>query len=88
MITPPDRPPNSQYCVFECPHCHGTGGSDVVDSRATKAFVRRRRICRCCQERFTTYEQAIEPTVVEQHRDRAKAMAAQLRSMAATLEAW
>ncbi len=74
--------------VFACPACHCARGSDVVDSRATKEFIRRRRICRGCRARFTTYELAIDPFVFEQQRDRAKAIAAQLREMAAALEVW
>jgi transcriptional regulator NrdR family protein len=73
--------------LLECPHCH-RAGSDVVDTRATKDAVRRRRICRHCQERFTTYERAIDPSVFEEQRGRAKVIATELRHMATALEVW
>jgi transcriptional regulator NrdR family protein len=82
---PEDRGPQHSLA---CPHCHQGTGSDVVDTRALKDVVRRRRICRACHTRFTTYERSIDPLVFEQQRDRAKAIAAQLREMAAALEVW
>lgn len=38
-----------------CPAC-GDGESDVRDSRATGAYIRRRRYCRACGHRFSTRE--------------------------------
>jgi transcriptional repressor NrdR len=42
---------------MRCPFCHD-GDSQVVDSRLSEAgdAVRRRRRCRICDRRFTTYE--------------------------------
>jgi transcriptional repressor NrdR len=42
---------------MRCPFC-GDGDSQVVDSRLSEAgdAVRRRRKCRVCERRFTTYE--------------------------------
>jgi transcriptional repressor NrdR len=42
---------------MRCPFCH-TRGNRVVDSRLTRdgASIRRRRMCRACKRRFTTFE--------------------------------
>ncbi|MBE6596453.1 MAG: transcriptional repressor NrdR [Ruminococcaceae bacterium] len=41
---------------MKCPAC-GTPDSKVIDSRLTEGnTIRRRRECRQCQKRFTTYE--------------------------------
>jgi len=60
----------------------------VIDSRCTGLAIRRRRHCRACGERFTTYEVAFDPTRFEVQRARAKPIAAQLRQMASALEVW
>ncbi len=46
---------------MQCPFC-GEDDDKVIDSRASEAgrAVRRRRQCRRCQRRFTTYERAEE----------------------------
>jgi len=41
----------------ECPFCH-EDDDRVVDSRASGGAIRRRRECRACGRRFTTYERA------------------------------
>lgn len=43
-----------------CPAC-GHRGSFVVDSRGNKegSHIRRRRLCKNCEWRFTTYEYAV-----------------------------
>jgi len=41
----------------ECPFCH-EDDDRVVDSRASGVAIRRRRECRACGRRFTTYERA------------------------------
>jgi transcriptional repressor NrdR len=46
----------------ECPFCHGEQ-SDVVDSRTTIDSIRRRRICKDCKRRFTTYETVGSPNL-------------------------
>lgn len=38
-----------------CPHC-GHNDHKVIDTRDAGDTIRRRRQCRRCQERFTTYE--------------------------------
>lgn len=39
---------------MECPYC--AGDSQVIDSRPSKNGIRRRRVCKVCSRRFTTYE--------------------------------
>jgi len=41
---------------MKCPHC-GHDGSRVIDTRDSGDGIRRRRVCKQCQQRFTTYEQ-------------------------------
>jgi len=41
----------------ECPFCH-EDDDRVVDSRGSGGAIRRRRECRACGRRFTTYERA------------------------------
>ena len=50
---------------MRCPFCKGEK-SKVVDSRATDAGsgIRRRRQCKKCKRRFTTYEYVRSPLVV------------------------
>ena len=92
MITSPSlAPPRAErgsWRDLECPHCHRVGGSETIDTRDKKDYVRRRRQCLACHARFTTYEVVIDPTVFETQRERAKSIAAELRSMAAALEVW
>lgn len=46
---------------MNCPNCKQCE-TQVIDSRLTEDnAVRRRRICNCCRQRFTTFER-IEPT--------------------------
>jgi transcriptional regulator NrdR family protein len=70
-----------------CPACRQVR-SHVIDSRQTAEGVRRRRVCDACQRRFTTYEMVVDPAVFAKERQRAKGIAAQLRSMAQALEVW
>lgn len=46
---------------MRCPYCHHPDDS-VLDSRPVEAasVIRRRRVCRNCQKRFTTYERLEE----------------------------
>ena len=50
---------------MRCPHCQGKG-TGVVDSRLARdgAAIRRRRECRECHRRFTTYEIVEDITLV------------------------
>ena len=46
---------------IRCPECGTARGSQVTDSRAGKdgEFIRRRRMCNVCQQRWTTVEVAV-----------------------------
>ena len=46
-----------RFPAMRCPICAGVP-TRVIDSRPSEAArsVRRRRVCSCCQHRFTTYE--------------------------------
>lgn len=50
---------------MRCPAC-GHLGSEVVDSRADSQhrYIRRRRRCRYCRQRFTTFE-VVEKTAAQ-----------------------
>ena len=50
---------------MECPRCHSD--TQVIDSRAADGAIRRRRACKQCEHRFTTYERIaeLEPLVVK-----------------------
>lgn len=39
---------------MDCPYCDGA--SQVIDSRPSRSGIRRRRECKVCDRRFTTYE--------------------------------
>ncbi|MGD8456249.1 MAG: transcriptional regulator NrdR [Anaerolineales bacterium] len=48
---------------MRCPHCHSENGTKVVDTtHDSRGGVRRRRECKQCQQRFSTYERAILAT--------------------------
>ncbi|MBN1964692.1 MAG: transcriptional repressor NrdR [Anaerolineae bacterium] len=50
---------------MKCPHCGAVGQSRVVDtSHDARGGIRRRRECKVCEERFSTYERAILATPV------------------------
>jgi transcriptional repressor NrdR len=51
---------------MKCPYC-GSPDSRVIDTRDARGAVRRRRACKDCGRRFTTYERAIlgAPQVVK-----------------------
>jgi len=66
---------------MKCPYCQG-GDTRVIDTREANEGVRRRRECRGCEKRFTTYEHvaASNPMVVKrdgrrEEFDRAKLLA-------------
>lgn len=52
---------------MKCPYCNHPR-SYVIDTRKGDSHVRRRRECRKCKRRFTTYERAalVHPTIVKQ----------------------
>ena len=48
---------------MRCPHCQSESGTRVVDTtHDRRGGVRRRRECKQCQQRFSTYERAILAT--------------------------
>ena len=51
---------------MKCPYC-GQSRSRVIDTRAARNGIRRRRKCLSCGKRFTTYERAMvnDPLVVK-----------------------
>ena len=55
---------------MRCPYC-SADGDRVVDSRAAEdgAAVRRRRACRSCGQRFSTFERVEQPALVVRKRD-------------------
>ncbi len=53
---------------MRCPHCQGPD-TQVLETRDADDAVRRRRICRSCEQRFTTYERAEELPVIVLKRD-------------------
>lgn len=51
---------------MRCPYC-GSAASRVIDTRDARNAIRRRRVCKDCGQRFTTYERAVlgAPQVVK-----------------------
>jgi len=48
---------------MHCQHC-GEDSSRVLESRDTGDSIRRRRVCDCCGQRWTTYERVERPNLV------------------------
>ena len=53
---------------MRCPHC-GFSDSKVTDSREAEEGIRRRRECRSCGVRFTTYERVQSAALMVSKRD-------------------
>lgn len=53
---------------MRCPHC-GHSDSKVTDSREVESGIRRRRECRSCGVRFTTYERVQSTALMVSKRD-------------------
>ncbi len=53
---------------MHCPYC-GSADSKVTDSRVVENGIRRRRECRDCQARYTTYERVQATTLTVTKRD-------------------
>jgi transcriptional repressor NrdR len=51
---------------MKCPYC-GASETRVIDTRDARDAIRRRRVCKGCSQRFTTYERAVlsAPQVVK-----------------------
>jgi len=48
---------------MKCPYC-GSPESRVIDTRDANQGIRRRRECRACKQRFTTYERVTNTLMV------------------------
>lgn len=74
---------------MKCPHCRHVDDF-VIDSRvnADGSAIRRRRKCRNCGSRYSTYERGVDTKVFATQRERAKSIAKELRVMAGRLEGW
>ncbi len=46
---------------LRCPYCGSRRGNRVIDSRASRSEIRRRRECLHCRRRWTTYEGVSDP---------------------------
>lgn len=58
---------------MRCPHCQSDKGTKVIDTtHDTRGGVRRRRECKNCGKRFSTYERAIlaTPLVIKEDGNR------------------
>jgi len=53
---------------MECPYC-GSTNTRVIDTSHTSRGVRRRRVCKACERRFSTLERAILTTPLVVKRD-------------------
>ena len=53
---------------MNCPYC-GSARTRVIDTTRNARGVRRRRVCRACEERFSTVERAILTTPLVVKRD-------------------
>ena len=54
--------------TVQCPFCH-RGDSRVLSSREGAGFIRRRRACPTCGQRFTTHEYLMQPMVMVAKKD-------------------
>lgn len=64
--------------MIACPHCKARS-SWVVDKRNGDGYVRRRRQCDDCGERFTTREILVETKQIVPH-DKVKSLRRKLRA--------
>ena len=58
---------------MHCPHCQSDNGTKVIDTtHDSRGGVRRRRECKTCSNRFSTYERAIlaTPLVIKEDGNR------------------
>src|ERR1700694_5697551 len=61
----------AKAATMKCPNC-GEDDSKVIDTTEIRAGIRRRRECRVCGDRFTTYErtQSITPRLIKSNGNR------------------
>jgi len=58
---------------MRCPHCQSNKGTKVIDTtHDSRGGIRRRRECKKCEQRFSTYERAIlsTPLVIKEDGNR------------------
>ena len=58
---------------MRCPHCQSDKGTKVIDTtHDSRGGIRRRRECKKCEQRFSTYERAIlsTPLVIKEDGNR------------------
>ena len=53
---------------MKCPYC-GSAGTRVIDTTRSARGIRRRRVCKACERRFSTMERAILTTPLVVKRD-------------------
>lgn len=54
--------------MLSCPDCGSP--TAVIDSRDYESYLRRRRLCKSCRKRFTTYEKvALEDSEILAYRE-------------------
>ncbi|MCL6649677.1 MAG: transcriptional regulator NrdR [Chloroflexi bacterium] len=53
---------------MQCPFCR-QGDSRVLSSREGAGYIRRRRACPCCGQRFTTHESLVRPSLLVVKKD-------------------
>jgi transcriptional repressor NrdR len=54
---------------MECPICQNSRTGVIDTSHDIRGIVRRRRVCKACNQRFTTYERAVLTTPLLVKRD-------------------
>lgn len=54
---------------MRCPYCQGEVTRVIDTSHDSRGGVRRRRVCKTCDQRFSTYERAIQATPLIVKRD-------------------
>jgi transcriptional repressor NrdR len=54
--------------IVQCPFCQ-QGDSRVLSSREGAGFIRRRRVCPACGQRFTTHEYLTQPMLMVAKKD-------------------
>lgn len=59
----------SLFCKMRCPYCSGENSRVIDTTHDAKGGVRRRRVCKGCKHRFSTYERAIRATPMLVKRD-------------------
>lgn len=57
---------------MRCPYCQSEVTRVIDTSHDSRGGVRRRRVCMHCEQRFTTYERAIQSTPLVVKRDGAR----------------